>query len=160
MKGRTFTLLATVVSLVALPLVVTAGMHQERRNLIGGELGGRGLILTLNYERFVSNDMALGAGFMGISSGGAAVAVIPMYVSFVPGETHSPYLAGGVTLLTGSGNFQDWESTWLFNLSAGYQFTSAGGFFVRPMFTLLRPVDAGSGDSYIVWPGLTIGGSF
>jgi hypothetical protein len=66
----------------------------------------------------------------------------------------------GATLIAGGGDIEDWESTWLLTLSAGYQYQSSGGFFVRPFFTYLRPTDPGSGDSYIVWPGLTIGGSF
>ena len=160
MKRRPLAFLATVVSLVALPLVVMAGVRDERRNLIGGELGGRGLILTLNYERFVSNQIGLGAGFMAIKVSGDGLVMLPMYVSVVPGDTHSPYLSGGVTLLAGGGDFQSWESTWLLNLSLGYQFQSAGGFFVRPMFTLMLPIEQGGGDAYLLWPGLTIGGSF
>jgi hypothetical protein len=65
-----------------------------------------------------------------------------------------------MTLLAGGGDIKDWESTWLFNASVGYQYSSPGGFFVRPFFTYLRPTKQGSGDDYLVWPGLTIGGSF
>jgi len=66
----------------------------------------------------------------------------------------------GATLLSGGGDFQNWESTWLVHVSAGYQYQSAGGFFVRPMFSYLRPTERSTGDEYLLWPGLTIGGSF
>jgi hypothetical protein len=83
-----------------------------------------------------------------------------LYASFAPGNTHSPYLSVGATLLAGGGDFQDWESTWLVTASAGYQYQSRGGFFVRPFFALLSPISEQGGDAYLIWPGLTIGGSF
>ena len=160
MKLRQFALIATAVSVFALPLVATAGVRDERKNLIGGELMGRGVILTLNYERFLSNQIGLGIGFMAIKSSGDGIAVIPLYVSFVPGDTHSPYLSLGATDFSGGGDLQNWQSTWLVHVSAGYQYQSSGGFFVRPFFTYLRPMERGNGDEYLLWPGLTIGGSF
>ena len=86
--------------------------------------------------------------------------MVPLYVSFVPGNTHSPNLSAGATLLAGGGDFEDWESTWLANLTFGYQYQSSSGFFVRPFFTYLRPTERGAGDDYLVWPGMSIGGSF
>ena len=32
------------------------------------------------------------------------------------------------------------------------------GFFVQPFFTYVRPTERGTGDGYLSWPGLTIGG--
>ena len=160
MKPRQFVLVATVVSLFALPSVATPGVRDERPNLVGGELGGRGLLFTLNYERFLSNEIGLGVGLMAVKASGGGITMVPLYASFLPGDTHSPYLSVGATLLSGGGDFQDWESTWLVHLTFGYQYQSAGGFFVRPFFTYLRPTEQGSGDEYLVWPGLTIGGSF
>jgi hypothetical protein len=160
MKSRQLVLAATVVSWLALPSVATAGVRDDRPNLVGGELGGRGVLFTLNYERFLTNDFGLGVGLMAIKTSGEGLTVVPLYASFVPGNTHSPYLSAGATLLAGGGDVQDWESTWLITLSAGYQYQSSGGFFVRPFFAYLRPTEQGSGDDYLVWPGLTIGGSF
>jgi hypothetical protein len=97
---------------------------------------------------------------MAIKVSGAGVTIMPLYASYVPGNVHSPYFSAGMTLLAGGGDIKDWESTWLFNASVGYQYSSPGGFFVRPFFTYLRPTKQGSGDDYLVWPGLTIGGSF
>jgi hypothetical protein len=160
MKARWFVPVAALLSSILLSSAATAGVRDERPNLIGGEVGGRGLLFTLNYERFLSNEFGLGAGLMAIKTSGGGITMIPLYASFTPGNTHSPYLSLGATLLAGGGDLQDWESTWVVSLSAGYQYHSAGGFFVRPFFTYLSPTEPGSGDAYLVWPGLTIGGSF
>jgi len=160
MKLRSFALVAAVVSSFAFPQAATSGVRDERQNLIGGELGGRGLLLTLNYERFVSNEVGLGFGVMAVKTSGEGIVMLPLYVSFLPGDAHSPYLSAGATLLGGTGDFQNWEDTWLVHLSFGYQYQSSGGFFVRPFFSYVRPTEQGAGDEYLVWPGLTIGGSF
>lgn len=160
MKPRSLALVATFVSLLVLPSVAMSGVRDERRNLIGGELMGRGLLLTLNYERFVSNEIGLGFGVMAIKTSGEGIVMLPLYISALPGDRHSPYLSAGVTLLGGGGDVQSWEDTWLMHVSFGYQYQSAGGFFVRPFFGYMRPVERGRGDEYLIWPGLTIGGSF
>jgi len=160
MRARWFVLAAVLVSTIMLPSAGTAGVRDERPNLIGGELGGRGLLFTLNYERYISNEVGLGAGLMAIRTSGEGITIIPLYASFTPGNTHSPYLSLGATLLAGGGDLEDWESTWVMSFSVGYQYHSAGGFFVRPFFTYLSPTEAGAGDEFLIWPGLTIGGSF
>jgi hypothetical protein len=160
MKLRSLTLIAAVVSLFAFPLVSEPGVRDEHPNLVGGELLGRGLLLTLNYERFVSNGVGLGFGIMAIKTSGDGIVMLPLYVSLLPGNNHSPYLSAGATLLGGTGDLQSWQDTWLIHVSAGYQYQSSGGFFVRPFFSYMRPTERGSGDQYLVWPGLTIGGSF
>ena len=160
MGSRLFALVAVALSLHAGPSQSTAGARDERPNLIGGELGGRGLLFTLNYERFLSNDIGLGIGLMAVKTSDGGITVIPLYASFAPGSTHSPYLSVGATMISGGGDIQDWESTLVVTASAGYQYHSRGGFFVRPFFTFLTPTESGTGDAYLIWPGLTIGGSF
>jgi hypothetical protein len=160
MTLRQFARAATAVVLLVLPSVVSAGVRDDRPNLVGGELGGRGVAFTLNYERYVSSKFGLGAGLMAIKVSGAGVTILPLYASYLPGNVHSPYFSAGATLLAGGGDLNDWESTWLIHASVGYQYSSPGGFFVRPFFTYLRPTERGSGDDYLIWPGLTIGGSF
>jgi hypothetical protein len=116
--------------------------------------------LTLNYERFLNNSIGLGFGFMGIGSSDGSAILAPIYASFVPGDVHSLYLSSGLSFLAGGGSVNDWENTTLITISAGYQFHSTNGFFVRPLFTLLLSTETGSGEEYLIWPGLTIGGSF
>jgi hypothetical protein len=152
-------LITVATLLLASWTIAGAGVRDEHPNLIGGELGGRGLVLTLNYERFVTNQFGLGGGFMAIGLVGGTVAIMPLYASFVPGDVHSLYLSAGLTFVGGGGAVHDFESTWLMQYSVGYQFQSRGGFFVRPLFTYMVPTQGGE-EEFIIWPGLTIGGSF
>jgi hypothetical protein len=150
--------LAAFLILMSAPLA-HAGVRDDHPNLIGGELMGRGFILTLNYERFLSNQVGLGAGIMAIGTGSEQAMIMPLYVSFVTGDVHSLYLAAGGALLGAGGSFRDYESTWIMQGSLGYQFQSPGGFFVRPLFTINKATQ-GSGGGTLVWPGITLGGSF
>jgi hypothetical protein len=95
--------------LTALAGSVGAQVREQRPNSIGGEVLGRGLILTLN--------------------------------------------ASAGTTYAGGGDVGDYEDTWLLTISAGYQFHSTSGFFVRPLFTLFLPTDDAD-DEYLVWPGV------
>ncbi len=151
--------LTLAVSLGFPPTATAAGVREDHPNLIGGELAGRGFILTLNYERFITNHFGLGGGIMGIGTGEGMVGIMPLYASFLPGDEHSLYLSVGGALLGGGGAIHDYESTWIMQGSFGYQFQSPAGFFVRPIFTLNKAT-AGSGGGFLLWPGLTIGGSF
>lgn len=160
MSIRQSIIAAGVACLLAAPSVASAGIRDERPNLIGGEILGRGVAVTANYERFVTNQFGLGAGVMAFGASGGGVSIIPLYFSYVPLDAHSPYVSVGGTILAGGGDLNDWESTWLTHVTVGYQYTSAGGFFLRPFFTYLRPSQRGGGDEYMIWPGVTVGGSF
>ena len=140
-------------------IAAAAGVREEHPNLVGGELLGRGFVLTLNYERYLSNNFGLGGGVMGFGTSEGAVGIMPLYASFVPGDVHSLYLSAGGALLGGGGAVHDYESTWIMQGSIGYQFQSRNGFVIRPLFTFNQATQ-GSGGGFLVWPGLTIGGSF
>ena len=156
---RTACLLALAFILLAPLTVSAAGVREDHPNLVGGELMGRGFALTLNYERFLNNHFGLGGGVMAIGTSGGMVGIAPLYASFLTGNTHSLYLSAGGAFLGGGGSIQDYESTWIMQGSVGYHFQSPGGFFVRPLFTF-NQATSGSGGGFLVWPGITIGGSF
>ena len=137
-----------------------AGVREDRPNLVGGELLGRGLLITLNYERFLSNDVGLGAGLMAIRTSDGGITMIPLYLSYTPGDTHSPYLSVGATLLAGDGDVQDWDSTWVVGFSAGYQYHSASGSSSAPSSLSWPRPKTRAETNTSSWPGLTIGGSF
>jgi hypothetical protein len=133
-----------------------AQVREQNPNLVGGELMGRGLIVTLNYERFVTNNLGFGGGFMMIGTSDDLAGVLPLYLSVLTGDVHSLYLSGGVTILFGSDDgVGELESETAGTVAVGYQFHSYGGFFVRPLFTTLF-----ANDEFLIWPGITIGGSF
>jgi hypothetical protein len=134
----------------------SAQVREQRPNLVGGELMGRGIVLTANYERFFTNQFGIGAGFMGIGASDGFVGIIPLYGSLLLGDSHALYLGGGASILFGEGSIDDdFRSEALATLSFGYQFQSYGGFFVRPVFTFFF-----NDDDFLFWPGITIGGSF
>jgi hypothetical protein len=100
------------------------GIREQRPNLVGGELGGRGGIASVNYERYLSNKLGVGVGGM---SWGEAGGVIPVYISIVPaGDIHALYLSAGVTFGWDANEGSGWPA-----FSVGYQFQSQGGFFLR-----------------------------
>jgi len=132
----------------------------QRPNLVGCEVLGRGLAFTVNYERSFTNHFGAGGGIMAIGASGGGITLIPLYASYAPGHVHSVYLSAGATFVGGGGSIEDYYSTWLINGSVGYQFKSPSGFFVRPLFTILVPSVKHSGDDYLLWPGVTIGGTF
>src|SRR5262245_22405596 len=88
-----------------------AGVRAARPNVVGAEVAGRGLVSTLNYERFFTNQLGVGCGVMVVGTEAGAVGVVPVYVSMLGGDAHSLYLAGGVTLFTGVGTVHDFESS-------------------------------------------------
>ena len=146
--------------LVVAPQAVSAGgVREDHPNLVGGELLGRGFALTLNYERFLNNHLGLGGGIMAIGGSGGTIGIMPLYASFLSGNTHSLYLSAGGALLGGAGSIQEYESTWIMQGTIGYHYQSPNGFFVRPLFTFNQAAASNSGG-FLVWPGLTIGGSF
>ena len=151
-------LLALLSILLAPGIAPAAGVREDRPNLIGGEVLGRGFALTVNYERFLTNQFGVGAGFMMIGSSDGLVGVVPLYASYLTGNTHSLYLATGAAFLSEGGSVQDYESEWILQGSIGYHFHSSSGFFVRPLFTI--NVAASDTDEFLIWPGITIGGSF
>jgi hypothetical protein len=136
-----------------------AQVREQSPNLVGGELMGRGLLVTVNYERFFTNSFGIGAGLMAIGTSDGSGALVPLYVSLAPGDIHSLYLSAGTTYV-GGGDTQDYEDTWLMTASVGYQYHSYGGFYVRPLFTLFVPTADTEGDDFLIWPGISIGGSF
>lgn len=138
-----------------------AGVRDERRTLIGSELLGRGGVITFNLEYFLNNNFGLGGGILAAGNGDGGFLILPVYLSVVPGDVHSVYLGVGLTLFAGT-DFGDTDSFSLFTASLGYQYHSYGGLFVRPAFTLLVATEQTTGDSAeaILWPGVTIGGSF
>ena len=155
MNRRTLLLSIALVALMA--STGAAQVREQSPNLVGGELLGRGLIVTVNYERFFTNAFGIGAGLMAIGTSDGAAALVPVYASIATGDVHSLYLSAGATY-AGGGDTGDYDDTWLLTGSVGYMYHSYSGFYVRPLFTLFVPTEAS--DEFLIWPGISIGGSF
>ena len=155
---RLVVLLTLAGAIVLAPSVIHATEVREGRpNLMGGELLGRAPLLSVGYERYLTNHIGIGAGIgymPELPDQTTERWSFPLYVSIIPvGDTHSPYLSAGVkyTYLTES------ERT-LLNpfLSGGYQYQSDRGFFLRATVTWLE----GGAHSPVVIPGLALGYRF
>ncbi len=83
---------------------------------------------------------------------------MPLYASFLTGNAHSLYLGTGAAYVSEGGSVHDYQDAWILQGSVGYHYQSASGFFVRPIFTI--NVDTSGSDEFLIWPGITIGGSF
>jgi hypothetical protein len=129
----------------------TANFKQNHLYL---ELGGNGLIYSINYERLLSENFTLRGGF-GITPGIIFVEGtfihIPVTASYLIGSKTSKLELGlGATYFAG-------EDTELFGLDAGdqsliiltgivgYRYTSPSGFVLRVLFT---PLYNSEEDSY------------
>jgi hypothetical protein len=128
-----------------------------RPNLVHGQILGRGILYTLNYEHYFSPRIGAGVGLMAIGSSDATFTLIPVFLSLNPvGNIHSLYLSpGAVFVAAGSPSQGDFTSTVLGAVEIGYQYQSATGFMIRPGFDILF----GDGG-FLIWPGFSIGASF
>lgn len=155
-----------LVVLVLAPLAARGqdvpNVRKEHPNLVGGEIGGRAILYSLTFERFIIPQVGVGVGFTGFAASEAGVFLVPLHVSLVPvGSVHSLYLSGGATwVAAGVDNWKETESLWIGTATFGYLYQSRSGFFVRPSFNLLYHDDEGEGLSWVIWPGIQLGGSF
>ena len=154
---RLVVLLCLALALLLAPLGAHAeGSREQRPNLVFGEIGGKAILFSAGYERYLTNRIGLGVGAVGWGAEGGGIGLFPVYVSLIPvGDVHSLYLSGGVTYLAGAANWDDGWAEWVGTFSAGYMYQSESGFFVRPTMNMLY-----KDDGFIVIPGVAIGGSF
>src|ERR1043165_8241224 len=83
--------LLVALALALLPLAARAEEERVAKNTVYLELGGNGLIYSVNYERFLSNDLNVRVGLEYFSltasgsggSGNATLAIFPVTVSFL-----------------------------------------------------------------------------
>ena len=144
-----------LVIFLAAPLAAQEeGIRVQRPTLVGGELGGKAFIYSLNVERYFTNNVGIGAGLMGFGFSEGFIGLFPLYGVLALGNIHSFYLAGGGDLAAGTANWDELEATWIGVASIGYMYHSESGFFVRPTFNMLFR------DSFLILPGIAFGGSF
>jgi len=160
MKKITIFALVCIICCGSLAGDAGATMREEKPNAVGGELLGRGIVLTLNYERYLTGHFGIGAGVMAVGADGGSVFILPLYASYLSGDKHNLYLSAGVTILGGGDELSDYETGQFGTFAIGYHFQSDSGFYVRPLFSFLDVIDADDGGSGLVWPGLCLGGSF
>jgi hypothetical protein len=139
-------------------------------NLIGGELLGRPVFYSINYERHVASRVSVGVGLAWLPVEVSSLSqetikrdavIVPVYSSWTPlGDRNRLYLAGGATFgwshergtgFPGSGDRGGAMGT----ATIGYERRTRGGFVFRPSANLLY-LDR----QLFPWPGLLIGHTF
>ncbi len=142
----------------------------ERPNAISAELLGRGLLYSINYDRSINENIAVGAGFsywsLSSYTSKASVLVVPLYGNyyFSP-DSNRGFITAGMDIVSVSvedhgfyssdNYFAGHASGVAAVVGGGYEYRGKGGFLFRGAPYLL----AGSGGA-AVWLGLTFGTTF
>lgn len=158
--------------------------ERSAKNSVFAELGGNGVIYTLNYERFFLQDAALrvGAMYFGVSAVGtgsdgstdsasASWLAVPIVLEYtgVRSGNHALELGIGVepmhfSATASSGGTFAGANGWLMTGtgSIGYRYQDPkGGFLFRATFSPLFVFSPGEGGSaFIPWGGVSFGYSF
>lgn len=138
-----------------------------KQNQLYLELAGDGLIYSLNYERLLSENFSLRAGFgitPGIIIAEGTFIHIPFTCSYLVGSKTSKFELGlGVTYFAGSdveifGLPADDQSLIFLTGIVGYRYVGKGGFVFRIFFT---PIYNSQADpAFFPWAGLSFGFMF
>lgn len=156
--GGKIIILCMTLALFSLGSINTA-QAQSRTSLpndFGIELLGKGAIYSFSYQRMVTPSLGLQASLAVLGGSDAAIVFIPLggKLYFVP-KDGSPFLTGGIVILTGSGDSGPIEGGAYGYAGLGFEFRSKGGLLFRGtaygLFT---------GEGFIIWPGLHIGYAF
>lgn len=151
---------------------------RKAENAVFLELGGNGLVYSINYERiFGDSDFSLRVGLSYISvsassntsnsSAKASILTFPVLGNYyVGGRDHKLQLGGGLTFISITGTSSN-SSTFVSasgfvpapTLAIGYRYLPARGGFT--FFIGLTPFIIPGGDKPIfMWGGMSFGGAF
>ena len=136
------------------------------------ELGGRGFLYSLNFDRVLNDNLAAGFGIGNVTANSASLVsasqssvVIPVYFNyyFMP-DAGSFYVTGGADLVTNASGLSGFTSSpgglsfssspILLTFGIGYEFRSDSGYLVRATGYGIY------GNSLIPWGGISFGYSF
>jgi hypothetical protein len=153
--------------LAVIASVIAPAARAQSLNAAYGEIGGSGIIPTVNYERRLNERwfgrIGLGVAFSYTEEDSDAAFAIPLTVSSVnrPASNHHLELGGGITIVAGDRqelfDYGDDDDENFSTLSVtgivGYRYQKPdGGFLFRATFT---PV-VSEGD-FLPWAGVSFG---
>lgn len=143
------------------------------KNSIFLEIGGSGLLYSINYDRIIGNyaSSRIGLSCFEIYNGSIEDqhhidCLLPVFGNFVLGKSSHHYEFGGGPIISNSYNLSTWDNdlSTLIGISLGYRYQpNLGGFFFRggitPVLFPLKP-DPSTWKGIIPWAGISIGYSF
>src|ERR1035437_9102883 len=115
-------------------LLAAAPAFAEGPNAISVELLGRGIAYSINYDRVVSPEIAVGIGFETLSVGAsndngtqysaATITIIPLYLNYYLSDNDGSrwFVSGGIDIISAS-----WHNDSYTFSGTGALFTAGGG---------------------------------
>jgi hypothetical protein len=142
------------------PCAAAQNVERTAKNVIYAEVGGNAITLSVNYERFMTHNLAVRVG---VNAFGAIVVedepsvfIVPVMLTLVSGRSSS-HAEIGLGARFSSGDILDMGLDGVYPTGTlGYRYQRPeGGFVARAGFTPILMADA-------VWPwiGLSIGYAF
>lgn len=132
---------------------------KELPNDFNIELLGRCLIYSFSYQRLVTENIGLEAGFS--IFGGSDESIVFFTAGargYILKGNASPYVGGGIVVVsapTNSGPFSSDNSASYGYIAPGFEYRSSGGFMFRgSIYFLIRE------GAFFTWPGLQLGIAF
>ena len=134
-------------------------------NAVSIEGFGRGLLYSVDFDRVVSDDFVMGAGFGTAPTSIATATVIPVYANYYfMRDAGSVFVTAGVDFIpnsnsvagsqTSTGSFVFTSAAMVATFGAGYEYRSDNGF-------ILRATGYGIATASLqAWAGFNIGFAF
>ena len=142
----------------------------ERPNAISFELLGRGLLYSIDYDRSLSDSIAVGVGYSswgvdatssdGTTYAAATIRIIPLYLNyyFYNSGGNRWFVTGGIDIISASFDFDGFRLSGtgaVFTGGVGYEYRAHNGFLIR-----VNPYIFGGFSAAQVWLGITLGYTF
>ena len=161
-------LFTLVFILIAIEITIAQDTNINfKKNQLYLELGGNGLVYSINYERLLSENFTLRGGF-GITPGlifaEGTFIHIPITASYLIGSKSSKFETGlGATYFAGTDikvfGLDTGDQSLIFLTGIiGYRYTSPGGFVFRILFTPLY--NSETEPEILPYFGLSLGFAF
>jgi hypothetical protein len=170
--GLCLALITGVFSISYPAQALTNNTRASNPSALSLELGGRGLLYSLNFDRVLSDNLAAGFGIgtvtaslSNLTATSQSSPILPVYFNFYfMQDAGSLYVTGGADLLTSPSSVSGLTSSpgglgfssspILLTLGLGYEFRSDAGYLVRAAAYGVY------GSSLVPWGGISFGYSF
>ena len=160
-------------------LTLSTTFAQAQSNNVFVELGGNGILYSINYDRMITRKISVRAGWGPFAlystdglgnSGKVIVHFVPVLANLLLGGDHKLEIGGGVTFVKVNGtinfagkSYDGSESGTVQTVLLGYRYQKADapGFLFRVSITPIRiPTSASSKATFFPWGGVSLGYSF
>lgn len=130
--------------------------EKETNNIVFGEAGGNGLLLSINYERFLTHNLSVRTGF---GTGLLFLINVPLMINYYVGDIRKLELGAGIIYIDYlPADLMDETGPIVLTFTIGHSFHPLnGGFILRFSFT---PMYSFQIQKFIPWGGISVGYKF